>query len=236
MNVKFFFLNILKTTHNSVRERVKNVLSRTLLHLVFKIFKKKYFTFIKSANLVGLLTLPRAVTVRWAQQNFSIHLILKWDKYWKYIYLFFGFLPCLHRLGSKYLTEYSPHEYIQLYHWIGAKDDSVYRSWRSRTYMCYSLRSRSWEVEVLSVLLIEVEVLVGWGRIGATCQDQGPRSSRLKRCYNPNMSRELLVSCKHVFFCLLDRFLIKLRHSTLILEEPSADYHRVISDAKHSIA
>ena len=48
MIVKFFFLNILKTTHNSVRESVKNALSRTLLHLVFKIFKKKNFTFIKS--------------------------------------------------------------------------------------------------------------------------------------------------------------------------------------------
>ena len=48
MNVKFFFLNILKTTHNSVWERVKNALSCTLLHLVFKIFKKKNFTFIKS--------------------------------------------------------------------------------------------------------------------------------------------------------------------------------------------
>ena len=33
----------------SVREMVKNALSRTLLHLVFKIFKKKNFTFIKSA-------------------------------------------------------------------------------------------------------------------------------------------------------------------------------------------
>ena len=48
MNVKFLFLNILKTTHNSVRERVKNVLSHTLLHLVFKIFKKKNFILIKS--------------------------------------------------------------------------------------------------------------------------------------------------------------------------------------------
>ena len=47
MNVKFFFLNILKTTHNSVQERVKNALSRTLLHLVIKIFKKKNFTFRK---------------------------------------------------------------------------------------------------------------------------------------------------------------------------------------------
>ena len=41
MNVKFFFLNILKTTCNSVRERVKNALSRTLLHLVLKKNKKK---------------------------------------------------------------------------------------------------------------------------------------------------------------------------------------------------
>ena len=39
INVKFFFLNILKTTHNSLRESVKNALSRTLLHLVFNIFK-----------------------------------------------------------------------------------------------------------------------------------------------------------------------------------------------------
>ena len=30
MNVKFFFLNILKTTDNSVQERVKNAFSRTL--------------------------------------------------------------------------------------------------------------------------------------------------------------------------------------------------------------
>ena len=49
MSVKFFFLNILKTTHDRVRESVKNALSRTLLHLVFKIFKKKNFTIIKSA-------------------------------------------------------------------------------------------------------------------------------------------------------------------------------------------
>ena len=57
MNVKFFFLNILKTTHNSVRESVKNALSRTLLHLVFKIFKKKNFTLIKSAFLNNLVEL-----------------------------------------------------------------------------------------------------------------------------------------------------------------------------------
>ena len=43
------FLNILKTKCISVRERVKNALSCSLLHLVFKVFKKKNFTFIKSA-------------------------------------------------------------------------------------------------------------------------------------------------------------------------------------------
>ena len=53
MNVKFFFLNIFKTTHNSVRERVKSDLSRTLLHF-FKIFKKKNFTFITSAFVNNL--------------------------------------------------------------------------------------------------------------------------------------------------------------------------------------
>ena len=44
ISVKFFFLNILKTTHDRVRESVKNALSRTMLHLVLKIFKKKNFT------------------------------------------------------------------------------------------------------------------------------------------------------------------------------------------------
>ena len=41
MNVKFFFLNILKTKCNSVRERAFLTLSRTLLCVVFKIFKKE---------------------------------------------------------------------------------------------------------------------------------------------------------------------------------------------------
>ena len=41
MNVKFFFLNILMTKCNSVQERAFFTLSRTLLHLVFKIFKKE---------------------------------------------------------------------------------------------------------------------------------------------------------------------------------------------------
>ena len=48
---KFRFLNILKTKCNSVQERVKYALSRTLLHLVFKIFKKINFTLIQSAEL-----------------------------------------------------------------------------------------------------------------------------------------------------------------------------------------
>ena len=54
MNVKSFFLNILKTTYDRVRESRKNALSRTLLHLVFKIFKKKNFAIIKIAFLNNL--------------------------------------------------------------------------------------------------------------------------------------------------------------------------------------
>ena len=54
MSVKFFFLNILKTTHDRVRESVKYALSHTLLHLVFKIFKKKNFAIIKSAFVNNL--------------------------------------------------------------------------------------------------------------------------------------------------------------------------------------
>ena len=71
MNVKFFFLNILKTTHNSVRERVKNALSRTLLHLVFKIFKKKNFTFIKSAFLNNLRFFTNKCTHIFETSNFG---------------------------------------------------------------------------------------------------------------------------------------------------------------------
>ena len=41
-------------THDRVRESVKNALSCTLLHLVFKIFKKKNFTIIKSAYVNNL--------------------------------------------------------------------------------------------------------------------------------------------------------------------------------------
>ena len=51
MNVKFFFLNILKTKCNSVRKGVINALSCTLWCLVFIKFKKKNFTFIKSTCL-----------------------------------------------------------------------------------------------------------------------------------------------------------------------------------------
>ena len=61
INVKFFFLNILKTTQ-CVRESVKNALYRTLLHLVFKIFKKKNFTIIKSAFVNNLIFFPNKCT------------------------------------------------------------------------------------------------------------------------------------------------------------------------------
>ena len=43
-----FFFYILKTKSNSVRERAFFTLSCTLLYVVFKIFKKKNLTFIKS--------------------------------------------------------------------------------------------------------------------------------------------------------------------------------------------
>ena len=49
MIVKFFFLNILKTKCNRVRERAFFMLSHTLSCVVFKILKKKNFTFINSA-------------------------------------------------------------------------------------------------------------------------------------------------------------------------------------------
>ena len=49
-----FFLNLLETKCNSVRKRVKNAFSRTLLHLVFKIFKKKKITLIKSTKYNNL--------------------------------------------------------------------------------------------------------------------------------------------------------------------------------------
>ena len=68
-----FFLNILKTTHNSVRERVKNALSRTLLHLVFKILKKKNFTFIKSAFLNNLRFFTNKCTHLLKIGNFGRH-------------------------------------------------------------------------------------------------------------------------------------------------------------------
>ena len=58
MNVKFLFLNILKTTHDRVQESVKNAVSHTLLHLVFKIFIKKNFAIIKSALVNNLRFSP----------------------------------------------------------------------------------------------------------------------------------------------------------------------------------
>ena len=71
MNVKFLFLNILKTTHNSVQERVKNALSRTLRRLVFKIFKKKNFTFIKSAFANNFRFLPNKCAHLLKTSNFE---------------------------------------------------------------------------------------------------------------------------------------------------------------------
>ena len=59
INVKFFFLNISKTTHDRVRESVKHALSRTLLHLVFKIYKKKNFTIVKSVFVNNLRFSPK---------------------------------------------------------------------------------------------------------------------------------------------------------------------------------
>ena len=69
--VKFFFLNILKTTHISVRESVKNALSGTLLHLVFKIFKKKNFTIIKSAFVNNLRFFTNECTHIFKTSNFG---------------------------------------------------------------------------------------------------------------------------------------------------------------------
>ena len=54
MNMKYFVLNILKTKCNSVQEREFLTVSRTLLCVVFKIFKKKNFTFIKRSFLNNL--------------------------------------------------------------------------------------------------------------------------------------------------------------------------------------
>ena len=71
MTVKFFFLNILKTKCNSVRERAFFTLSRTLLCVVFKIFKKKNFTFIKSAFLNNLRFFTNECTHLLKTSNFG---------------------------------------------------------------------------------------------------------------------------------------------------------------------
>ena len=71
MNVKFFFLNILKTTHDRVQESVKNALSRTLLHLVFKIFKKKNFKFTNSAFVKNLIFFINKCTHLLKTSNFG---------------------------------------------------------------------------------------------------------------------------------------------------------------------
>ena len=71
MNVKFFFLNILKTKCNSVRERAFFTLSRTLLCVVFKIFKKKNFTIIKSAFVNNLRFFTNKCTHLLKTSNFG---------------------------------------------------------------------------------------------------------------------------------------------------------------------
>ena len=72
MNVNFFFINILKTTHDRVQESVKNALSRTLLHLVFKIFRKKNITIIKSAFLNNLRFFTNKCTHLLRTSNFGL--------------------------------------------------------------------------------------------------------------------------------------------------------------------
>ena len=47
---KKFKKNIITTNCNSVQERAKNALSRTLLFLVFKIFNKENFRGVKEAD------------------------------------------------------------------------------------------------------------------------------------------------------------------------------------------
>ena len=69
--MKFFFLNILKTKCNSVRERAFFTLSRTLLCVVFKIFKKINFTLNKSAFLHNLRFFPNKCTHLLKTGNFG---------------------------------------------------------------------------------------------------------------------------------------------------------------------
>ena len=79
MIVKFFFLNILKTKCNSVRERAFFNLSRTLLCVVFKIFKKKNFIFIKSAFLYNLIFFTNECT-HLLKQVIMDHKVLKMQR------------------------------------------------------------------------------------------------------------------------------------------------------------
>ena len=71
INMKFFCLNTLKTKCNSVRKRVKNALSRTLLHIVFKMIKKKNFPSIKSTQKNNLRFFTKKCTHFFKTSNFE---------------------------------------------------------------------------------------------------------------------------------------------------------------------
>ena len=67
MNAKFFFSNILKTTCNNVRERVKNALFLHMVTLSLQNIKKtkknkKNFTFINSSQYNNLRLLTKNCT------------------------------------------------------------------------------------------------------------------------------------------------------------------------------
>ena len=64
-------LNVFLPPHDRVRESVKNALSRTLLHLVFKIFKKKNFTHIKSDFVNNLIFFTNKCTHLLKTSNFE---------------------------------------------------------------------------------------------------------------------------------------------------------------------
>ena len=63
---------LLKYFEDRVRESVKNALSGTLLHLVFKIFKKKNFTIIKSAFVNNLRFFTNKCTHLLKTSNFGL--------------------------------------------------------------------------------------------------------------------------------------------------------------------
>ena len=80
MIAKFFFLNILKTKCNRVRERSFFTLSRTLSCVVLKIFKKKNFTFINCA-FVNNLSFSSTNAHICQKQVILDHKVLKMQRY-----------------------------------------------------------------------------------------------------------------------------------------------------------